>query len=337
MEKPTPLKPLAETHLIVGSKLPAAKELFNKYVQGLGDGSKKLIGIPTGMVALDCATCGLQGLNILAGIPGKGKSSFALQIGFDSCEQYGTPVIYFTLEMPHQALITKVLSRLSGIEFMTIMLQGKLALDPTHEAVKGSELLLLNHSASKNLQDAAARLVAASDKLYFIDRTVAKINTKEMVEQIKFVQACHNTQKVLIIIDYLQIFPETEQGDQKAKIDKLMANFQIVYEQTKAALLIISSKNRAGYYSNGLESLMGSAGIEYTGETVMVFDTEAEKIARENKGKNNPPPAEIKKVMCVFDRTIPEQMDLKIIKGRYMGGHTIPMEFEGRFSRFIVK
>src|SRR3990172_8330412 len=77
-------------------------DYLEEYIASLGDGTKNMIGIETGLGELDRATLGLDGLIVLGGIAGKGKTSLALQLAFDACAK-GTPVIYYSLEMPRRA------------------------------------------------------------------------------------------------------------------------------------------------------------------------------------------------------------------------------------------
>jgi replicative DNA helicase len=80
-----------------------AREFLEPYYKTLGDGTLELLGIKTGIAELDKKTLGLDGLIVLGGIAGQGKTSLALQLAFDACE-LGTPTIFYSLEMPKRAL-----------------------------------------------------------------------------------------------------------------------------------------------------------------------------------------------------------------------------------------
>lgn len=45
-------------------------------LQSLGDGSRDLYGLPSGLAALDAAISGIHGFTVVRGVPGSGKSSF---------------------------------------------------------------------------------------------------------------------------------------------------------------------------------------------------------------------------------------------------------------------
>ena len=70
-----------------------------------------LLGIPTGFDLLDKKLSGLQGaqLIIVAGRPGMGKTSFALNIAENVAVKQGVPVAIFSLEMAREQLAMRML------------------------------------------------------------------------------------------------------------------------------------------------------------------------------------------------------------------------------------
>src|ERR1017187_8557605 len=85
------VKPEAKAEEVFTEPKPSSLYL-PEYYQSLGDGSRKYFGIETGIKSLDNATLGLDGLIVLGGIAGRGKTSFALQFAVDICEK-GTPTL----------------------------------------------------------------------------------------------------------------------------------------------------------------------------------------------------------------------------------------------------
>jgi len=61
---------------------PPSEDL-GAYYKTLGDGTLDLLGIKTGIAELDEKTLGLDGLIVLGGIAGQGKTSLALQLDFN--------------------------------------------------------------------------------------------------------------------------------------------------------------------------------------------------------------------------------------------------------------
>jgi replicative DNA helicase len=131
----------------------------------------------------------------------------------------------------------------------------------------------------------------------------------------------------------LQIFPTGAQAFSgiKDKIDYLVAAFEGVKDRTGAAVLVISQKNRAGYYGKGLETLMGSAQIEYTADAVLLLDSKQEQEAREHR-KGGTEKSELDEMM---DYAGPEEaIELIIAKQRYNKPARLPLAFDGRYSEF---
>lgn len=285
-------KLMEEPVTIEGVEMPAAStEYLADYYKRLGDGSSDFIGIRTGLDELDKATYGLDGLIVLGGIAGKGKTSLALQISFDACEKC-TPVLFYSLEMPRRAIFTRLFSRLANISYADIILKGGPYLDDMREnnGMCKEEIntnMLFTLEEIQRLKRAKMHIESVSHKFYVRDVSdKLEITANQIEKEIQMVKAEHEAEKVLVIIDHLQIFKSDNYTDLKDRIDRIMADFKKINERTEACILLISQKNRAGYYNNGLESLMGSAGIEYTADVVMLLDSKEEKDNREKNANH---------------------------------------------------
>jgi len=310
-----------------------SSEYLADYAKGLGDGTRQLVGIPTGFSKLDRLTLGLDGLTILAGIPGKGKTSLALQMAFNACES-GAPVLFYSLEMPRRAIYTKVLSRLARVSYTDLLLQGRPYLDPAPSAETPSETAAQAiESKPGAIRAAMARLQAIAGRFYVIDKTDGELGADTLEAQIAWAKAEQAAERVLVVIDHLQIFPTGGQAFSgiKDKIDYLVASLEGVKDRTGAAVLAISQKNRAGYYGKGLESLMGSAQIEYTADTVLLLDSKQEQDAREAR-RSNTDKSELDELMSYAGPE--EAIELVIAKQRYNAPGRLPLAFEGRYSQF---
>lgn len=77
-----------------------------------------LLGIPTGFSGLDRMLNGLQRSDfvIVAGRPGMGKSTFAINIGMNAAKRYNCQVAIFSLEMSTEQLTFKMLSSETGVD-----------------------------------------------------------------------------------------------------------------------------------------------------------------------------------------------------------------------------
>ena len=293
------------------------------YYKTLGDGSRKFIGIETGITDLDRATMGLSGVIVLGGIAGQGKTSLALQVAYETCEK-GTPIIFYSLEMPKRAIYTKILNRLSRVGYDDILLKGRPYLDPEakNNDLMGGEVdykSLFTKDEKDALKQAQDRLVKVGDRLYIRSREQdeAPINFKTLETEINLVKDKHNAEKVLVIIDHLQVFTLEERvADQIQKESKLIDGFKGVSEKTDTPILLISQKNKAGFSSSGLESIKGSVDIVYLADIVMFLESEGES-----------------KEEAIFSNGI-KKIKLVIVKNRYNSPQTLNFVFDGKNSNF---
>jgi len=314
--------PLKEADISVARPRPA-KDFLQDYYKGLGDGKQEYIGIRTGLAGLDKATLGLDGLLILGGIAGQGKTSLALQISFDACE-LGTPVIFYSLEMPRRAIFTKILSRLAQIKYTDLILKGRGYLDGSYEEKQddldsGFSNLLAGKQVDR-LKEAQAKFEKVAGKLYIRsrERGDSEIDFETVENEINLIKAEHNAEKVLVVIDHLQVFQTTDYKDQIDRENKLITGFKGISERTGATLLLISQKNKAGFESKGkLQDIKGSVDIVYLADLVMLL---------QEKGEETDP---------IFSGTEQSrQIDLVIKKNRYNAPQEIHFSFDGAYGIF---
>lgn len=82
-----------------------------------------LPGLPTGLAALDAATCGLHPseLIVVGARPGMGKSALAAQIAWHGAVVLGHPVAYFSLEMPVEEVGVRMVAAHAGVPYRSLM------------------------------------------------------------------------------------------------------------------------------------------------------------------------------------------------------------------------
>ena len=318
---------LPETAVEIKGLPKTATDDLPAYYKTLGDGSRKLIGIETGIPTLDRATMGLSGVVVLGGIAGQGKTSLALQIAYEACERK-TPVIFYSLEMPKRAIYTKILNRLSRVGYGDILLKGRPYLDPD---AKDTDLMgnnvdfhsLFTKDEAEALNEARGKLVAIGNRFYIRTREAGEeaINFATLEAEINLVKVKHNASRVLVVVDHLQVFDfrrdERERAsDQIDKESKLIDRFKEVSERTDTPLLLISQKNKQGFSSSGLESIKGSVDIVYLADVVMFLEGEAES-----------------KEEAIFSDGF-KRIKLVISKNRYNSPQKLEFTFDGKNSNF---
>jgi replicative DNA helicase len=314
-----------------------AREFLEPYYKTLGDGTLELLGIKTGIAELDKKTLGLDGLIVLGGIAGQGKTSLALQLAFDACE-LGTPTIFYSLEMPKRAIFTKILNRLAQVKYSDILLKGRQYLDKTRQDknLLGEDTdfyKLLTKDQVDKLKEAKEKLTKTSDKFYLRSRESkeADIDFASVEQEINLIKAEHKADKVLVVIDHLQVFNAGENyKDQIDKEGKLITGFKGISERTGATIILISQKNKAGFTSRGLQTIKGSVDIVYLADVVMFLESHDEK-------ENNNNGEEIDNLIATFGGQVLKPIDLVIDKNRYNAPCKIGLDFNGEYSSFTTR
>lgn len=310
-----------------------AGDYLEPYYKTLGDGTLEYLGIKTGLAKLDEKTLGLDGLIVLGGIAGQGKTSLALQLAFDACE-LGTPTIFYSLEMPRRAIFTKIFNRLAQVRYSDILLKGRQYLDETRQNknLLGEDIdfyKLLTEKQADSLKQAKEKLTKTSDKFYLRtrERKEPDITFESVEREINLIKAEHNNaDKVLVVIDHLQVFNAGEYKDQIDKEGKLITGFKGISERTGATIILLSQKNKAGFTSKGLQTIKGSVDIVYLADVVMFLEGEKEK---QDEGLDN--------VIAVFGGQVLKKIDLVIDKNRYNAPSKIKLDFNGEYSSFTER
>lgn len=308
---------LPEQAIEIEGKPRPASEYLEEYYQTLGDGETKFLGIETDFDRLNKATLGLDGLIVLGGLAGQGKTSFALQLAFEVSD-LGTPAIFYSLEMPRRAIFTKILNRVAKVRYSDILLKGRRYL--TGEQIEKELLSFINKSGLKAGKDILKKV----GDIFYIrtrERDEADISFETVEQEINFIKAEHKDKKLLVVIDHLQVFDVPTYKDQVDRESRLITGFKGISERTGATILLVSQKNKAGYLHSGLQTIKGSVDIVYLADVVMFLEGEKEK-----EDKNL--------VIESFRVNEPRTIYLKIDKNRYNAPTKIKMEFNGEYSEF---
>lgn len=314
-----------------------AKDYLEPYYKTLGDGTLTYLGIKTGLEMLDKKTLGLDGLIVLGGIAGRGKTSLALQLAYGACE-LGTPTIFYSLEMPRRAIFTKLFNRLAQVKYADILLKGKPYLDETGQdrTLTGESVNranLLSKAEETQLKEAKEKLAKTGSKFYIRTRESKEpeITFENVEREINLIKAEHNADKVLVVIDHLQVFNAGDNyRDQIDKEGKLITGFKDISERTGATIILISQKNKAGFSSRGLQTIKGSVDIVYLADLVMFLESEDEKKKSDASG-------ELDNIIADMGGQITKPIDLIIDKNRYNAPTKIKLDFNGEYSSFTER
>ena len=174
-----------------GETIKSAKEVAKTTFEQIETRNKKggLVGLSTGLTDLDEVTGGLHegDLTIIAGRPGMGKTVLADNIAHYAGMR-GNASLIFSIEMPNEALMTRMLSSMTRIENRNLR--------------KG----FVNHTDWPKLVDASQRV--SGSRIYFDDSPM--ITPQELRIRARKAKADYDIK--LLVLDYIQLMQPSVRG-----------------------------------------------------------------------------------------------------------------------------
>jgi replicative DNA helicase len=225
----------------------------------------KFVGISTGFPLLDYYLSGYrpESLNILAGRPGAGKTSLALQIALNILHQQ-IPVRIWSLEMSAQQLLAKLVANLSEV-------------DPNR-----SKDGLITEAEFELMEQARYRL--SHLPLFISDAshvTVDRIAAQHRRDLVKHGQC-------MVVIDYLQLIRSTDRKlSREQQISSMSRDLKCLFKDTQTQGIVLSQLNRNSDQASEpkLSDLRESGAIEQDADTVMFIYGEGQvKLGKNRHG-----------------------------------------------------
>lgn len=208
---------------------------------------KTIMGIKTNISYLDNKLNGFkQGLYLLGGPPGLGKTTFCTQISCEIAKEY--PVLYITYENSPESLALTSICRLSNVSYS----------DADRGIIDSNKL-----STGVNLFSRVA------SKIAFIQGTLdtdAKYIEREAIKMM----GQTDSKKCFIVIDYLQKMAH-QGGYDKIRGNVSLTSFTLreISNSLKSPVLAIVSLNRAGYKKSEVYSIKESGDLEYDADGII--------------------------------------------------------------------
>lgn len=216
---------LAINPISQGETIKSAREVAKTTFEQIETRNKKggLIGLSTGLTDLDENTGGLHPgeLIIIAGRPGMGKSALAVNIAH-AAGMRGEASLIFSIEMPDESLMIRILSSMTKIESRQIR--------------KG----FLKNTDWPNLVSAVSRV--SNTPIFFDDSPL--ITPIELRMRARKAKKDHDIK--LIVLDYLQIMTPASKGERRdQEVAEISRTLKSIARELKIPVIGVSQLNRA--------------------------------------------------------------------------------------------
>lgn len=263
-------------------------------------------GVKTNFYDLDKITSGFQkgDLIILAARPAMGKTAFALNIAHNAAEKSETPVAIFSLEMPKEQLVQRIICSMGGIEGST-MRTGE----------------VLRNNANKYY--AAVERVSHCN-LFIDDTPGVKIN--EVIAKCRKLKQEQKGLK-LVIIDYLQLISGSSNNreSRQQEVSDISRQLKMLARELDVPVIALSQLSRSVEQRPNKKPMMSdlreSGAIEQDAD-IVTFLYREDYYAQNNAKSSG---EEIKETGLT---------EVIIAKHRNGATGTVNLSFQKDFSRF---
>ena len=184
-----------------------------------------LTGLTTGFEELDKMTSGLQpsDMVVVAGRPSMGKTTFAMNLCENVALKAHKPVLVFSMEMPADAIVMRMLSSLGHIN-QTSIRSGRLDQDDWPRITSAIQML--------------------SEQKFFIDDTPA-LSPLELRTRARRVARECGGQLGMIMIDYLQLMQVPGADSRVNEISEISRSLKGLAKELNCPVVALSQLNRS--------------------------------------------------------------------------------------------
>lgn len=237
--------------------IPTIGEVYADVYRQIGElmqlGGRRT-GIATGLADLDDLTSGLQrgDLVIVAGRPSAGKSAFAFGIAAHAAVRENATVMIFSLEMPKEQIVMRIMSGEAGINMHKIR-TGDLKAD---EVLRIADQFNTVGEANMLIDDSPGA-------------TVAEIRSK-----CRRVQAQQGLD--IVVIDYLQLMQSASRRDSRVlEVAEMTRGLKMIARELNVVIILLSQLSREPDKRKDHTPLMSdlreSGSIEQDADVIMML------------------------------------------------------------------
>ena len=281
-------------------------------------GEQDIVGLDTGFKKLNEMIKGFKNgdLIIVAARPGMGKTTLCLNF-MSQVLKSGTGVVFFSLEMPAEQIMMRILSSKTSIPLQDIM-TGK-----------------IDDEAMARLSDACGEF--SEYKLFVHDS--GYVNIHQVRTQMRKLKAM-NPEISLCVIDYIGLMMSTNNfADRHIQIAEISRGLKLLARELDMPIIALSQLNRSlesrANKRPMLSDLRESGAIEQDADIILFVYRDEFYLEQEEKEKEKRASAEGKeyKSTHVFNKL---QEKAEIIVGKNRNGETgsVDVLFQKQHSRF---
>lgn len=220
-------------------------------LEALLESRRAVTGVSTGLPTLDGLTRGLHpgNLVIVAGRPGSGKSSIALQMALDVAQT--GPVAFFSVEMSGQEQVFRVLSILGRVD--------------GHRLQSGQLGSREQESVGRALSDFGGRAFWLDDT-----GTISAMQIRSRCRRLKARQGLR-----MVVVDYLQLLSHAKAETREQAVASTTRAFKQIARELEVPVVVLSQLSRKVEDRQGkrptLADLRESGSIEQDADLVLLI------------------------------------------------------------------
>ncbi|WP_442863534.1 replicative DNA helicase [Campylobacter sp. RM16187] len=283
--------------------------------------NQDIVGIDTGFKELNEKTKGFKNgdLIIIAARPGMGKTTICLNL-MSNVLQRGNGVVFFSLEMPAEQIMLRMLSAKTSIPLQNIMTAK------------------MDDEEWSRMSDACEDM---SNKKFFVYDS-GYINIHQIRTQMRKLKSSH-PEISLCVIDYIGLMMATSNySDRHLQIAEISRGLKLLARELDMPIIALSQLNRSlearANKRPMLSDLRESGAIEQDADMILFVYRDEVYLEQEEKEREKKAKAEGKEYSPRF---IPNKIeeDAEIIIGKNRNGPvgTVDVIFQKEFTRFVDK
>lgn len=261
----------------------------------------KTTGYPTGFADLDAYTSGLQpgSLTIIAARPSMGKTAFAVNIAQFGGGNANRPVLIFSLEMPAEQLVVRMLSAEASVN-LSMMYKGTFDSSDFEKVREACDIL-------------ARQNIFIND-----DSNLTAVDFRTKCRRFK----TKHPDLALVIVDYLQLMSSGDGRDdgRQQEISDISRMLKVVARELKCPIIALSQLSRAVESRNDkkpqLSDLRDSGAIEQDADVVLLMFREDYYSENENNDMQD------------------SKADIRVAKNRNGRTGVFHLTFKREYTRF---